>query len=135
MRQFMNHLSIDFGCLLILFNLFICHNSYAMVSERCGPHTIYGHEIWADLLVSRGNCLSKMIKRRGQFHVDNSDDSSKQVMVGDSNKEQRSKLIKKWFSVDNSENKKNKTVCIKWIQKILSDKKKLKLKQAFLPIC
>ena len=122
----MNHLPIGFGCLLILFNLFICQNSYAMVSERCGHHTIYGHEILADLLVSGSNFLSEMIKKRGKFHVDNSDAGTKQVMVDDSNKEQLSELIKKWLSADDSENKKNKTVCIKWIQKILSDKKKLK---------
>ncbi len=115
MRKFVNHLPIGFGCLLIFFNLFICHNSYAMASEICDHHTIYGHEILADLLVSGSNFLSKMIKKRGEFHVDNSDADAKQVIVGDSNKEQLRKLIKKRSLADDLENKRNKTICITWI--------------------
>ncbi len=45
----MNCSNISLGYLLIFLNLFIYHSSYTMTSEKCGHHTIYGHEILADL--------------------------------------------------------------------------------------
>ncbi len=60
----MNHLPIGFGCLLVFFNLFICHNSYAMASESCGHQTIFGHEMLADCCDNHlSNFLSRILKK------------------------------------------------------------------------
>lgn len=102
----MNRLNIGFDCLLIFFNLFACHHSYAMASERCGHQTIFGHEIAADFFVSASDLLPKTIKRSDKLNENNSDVSSNQAMADDSNRERLSKLMKKWASANDLENKK-----------------------------
>jgi len=61
----MNCLNIGLGFLLILFNLFIYANSYAMTSEICDHHTIFGHEMLADLFdrIDFGQCSFSWIKQ------------------------------------------------------------------------
>jgi len=122
----MNHLSIGFGCLLILFNLFIWHHSYAMASKRCGHQTMSGHEIVADWFDRENDLLSEMIGRTDKLDENNLDSNSSQKMVDDSNKERLSKL-KKRPSVDCPANKKEQTgnfLRRRLVKKILPDEKR-----------
>jgi len=92
----MNRLSIGFGCLLIFFNLFVFHNSYAMTSEKCGYHTIFGDEIWADFLdkfIQKFSCF-------GANQTKEDDDNEKRSLANSENRKIFfTELIEKFFPV------------------------------------
>ena len=83
----MNHLPIGFGCLLILSNLFICHNSYAMAAERYDHQTIFGHEIVADCCDNHwSNLLSKILKKmHGELTADTCPTNTSEIEKDENN--------------------------------------------------